>query len=193
MSKLDPQKTALILIDLQQGLMSMPLAPNSADIVLANGLRLAKALQGQGGMVIPVRVEFSDHYADRPGQYVDQPMTLPREGLPEGWATLAPEVVALKSEITITKRQWSAFFGTELDLQLRRRGFTHVIIGGLATNFGVESTARDAWQHDYAVIIAEDICSTFSDEMHLFALEKTLPRVAKIRKTDEIIAALQAA
>jgi len=173
--------------------MSMPLAPNSADIVLANGLRLAKALQGQGGMVIPVRVEFSDHYADRPGQYVDQPMTLPREGLPEGWATLAPEVVALKSEITITKRQWSAFFGTELDLQLRRRGFTHVIIGGLATNFGVESTARDAWQHDYAVIIAEDICSTFSDEMHLFALEKTLPRVAKIRKTDEIIAALQAA
>ena len=193
MSKLDPQKTALILIDLQQGLMSMPLAPNSPDTVLANGLRLAKALQEQGGMVIPVRVEFADNYADRPGQYVDQPMTLPAEGLPEGWATLAPEVVALNSEITITKRQWSAFFGTELDLQLRRRGFTHVIIGGLATNFGVESTARDAWQHDYAVIVADDICSTFSEEMHRFALEKTLPRVAKIRNTDEIIAALQAA
>ena len=67
---------------------------------------------------------------------------------------------------------------------------THVILGGIATNFGVESTARDAWQHDYAVIIAEDICSTFSEDMHRFALEKVLPRVAKIRSTDEIIAKL---
>lgn len=193
MSLLDPQKTALILIDLQQGLLSMPLAPHSPQTVITNGLRLAATMKQRGGFVIQVRVDFSSGYADRPGQDVDQPMSLPAEGLPEGWATFPPALASLDADIVITKRQWSAFFGTELDLQLRRRGLTHVVIGGLATNFGVESTARDAWQQDYAVVIAEDICSTFSTEMHLFALEKTLPRVARIRKTDEIIAQLDAA
>ncbi|HEX9447752.1 MAG TPA: isochorismatase family protein, partial [Dongiaceae bacterium] len=64
--------------------------------------------------------------------------------------------------------------------------------GGLMTNFGVESTARDAWQQDYAVLIAKDICSSFTAEMHQFAMEKTLPRVAKIRSSSEIMAALDA-
>ncbi|HVJ32071.1 MAG TPA: hydrolase [Terriglobia bacterium] len=190
MPKLDPQKTALILIDLQQGLLGMPLAPHGGEALIANSLRLAARLKRLGGLVIQVRVAFSAHYADRPGQYVDQPMSLPADGLPAGWADFPKELNGLDADIVITKRQWSAFYGTELDLQLRRRGMTHVIVGGIATNFGVESTARDAWQHDYAVLIAEDLCATFSDEMHLFALEKTLPRIAKIRKTDEIIAGL---
>lgn len=190
MSKLDPQKTALILIDLQHGLLSMPLVPHSGATLVANSLRLAAALKTLGGLVIQVRVDFSAHYADRPGQYVDQPMSLPADGLPAGWTSFPAELDGLKADLVITKRQWSAFFGTELDLQLRRRGMSHVIIGGLATNFGVESTARDAWQQDYAVLIAEDICSTFSDEMHQFSITATLPRCSKIRKTDEIIAYL---
>ena len=190
MPQLDPQKTALILIDLQQGLLSMPLAPHSGAKLVDNALRLAAALKKLGGVVIPVRVAFSEGYVDRPGQFVDQPMSLPAEGLPAGWSDFPKELDALEADIVITKRQWSAFYGTELDLQLRRRGITHVIIGGIATNFGAESTARDAWQHDYAVIVAADLCSTFSEEMHQFALEKVLPRVAKIRSTDEIIAKL---
>lgn len=192
MPKLDPQKTALILIDLQQGLLSLPILPHSAQTVVANSLGLAAKLRQLGGLVIQIRVDFSAHYADRPGQYVDQPMSLPAEGLPAGWATFPPELAALEPNLVITKRQWSAFFGTELDLQLRRRGMTHVVIGGLMTNFGVESTARDAWQQDYAVLIAEDACSSFSTEMHHFAIEKTLPRVAKIRRCAEIIAAFDA-
>jgi nicotinamidase-related amidase len=193
MPKLDPQNTALVLIDLQQGLLSMPLAPHSGAKLIDNALRLGAALKKLGGLVIQVRVEFSSGYADRPGQYVDQPMSLPAEGLPAGWADSPAELNALKADLVITKRQWSAFYGTELDLQLRRRGMTHVIVGGIATNFGVESTVRDAWQHDYAVIVAEDLCSTFSEEMHQFALEKVLPRAAKIRSTDAIIAKLNEA
>jgi nicotinamidase-related amidase len=193
MPKLDPQKTALVLIDLQQGLLSLPIMPHDAAAVIANGSRLATTVSHLGGFVIQVRVAFSSHYADRPGQYVDQPMALPAEGLPPGWSDFPPELANLTPDLIITKRQWSAFFGTELDLQLRRRGLTHVIIGGLMTNFGVESTARDAWQLDYAVLIAEDASSSFSAEMHQFALEKTLPRIAKVRRTAEIIAALDPA
>jgi nicotinamidase-related amidase len=92
----------------------------------------------------------------------------------------------------ITKRQWSAFHGTELDLQLRRRGISNVVIGGLMTNFGVESTARDAWQHNYRTIVAEDASSSLSAEMHEFAVTKSLPRVSQIRSTTEIIESLEA-
>jgi nicotinamidase-related amidase len=190
MSSLDPQKTALVLIDLQQGILAMPTAPHSPATVLANSLRLATALQKLGGLVILVRVEFSAEYADRPGQDVDQPMSLPSAGLPDDWSVLALELAALPASLVITKRQWSAFYGTELDLQLRRRGMSRVIIAGLATNFGVESTARDAWQSDYAVLIAEDACASFSDEMHQFAITRTLPRIARIRSSDEILNAL---
>jgi len=192
MPKLDPQKTALILIDLQLGLLSLPIAPHSPEAIIAKSRSVAVKLQELGGLVIQLRVDFSEHYADRPGQYVDQPMSLPAEGLPAGWAAFPLELASLAPSLVITKRQWSAFYGTELDLQLRRRGMTHVVIGGLMTNFGVESTARDAWQQDYAVLIAKDICSSFTAEMHQFAMEKTLPRVAKIRSSSEIMAALDA-
>lgn len=192
MSDFDPQKTALVLIDVQQGLLGLPIAPHSPQTVVANSLRLATTLQKLGGLVILVRVDFSPQYADRPGQDVDQPMSLPSGGLPAGWAAFPPELAALSDSLVITKRQWSAFYGTELDLQLRRRGIARMVIGGIATNFGVESTARDAWQSDYAVVIAEDACSTFNTEMHQFAITLTLPRVSRIRSTAEIIKALGA-
>jgi nicotinamidase-related amidase len=192
MSELDPQKTALILIDLQKGILAMPAAPHAPATVLANSLKLATTVQKLGGLVIQVRVAFSAQYADRPGQDVDQPMTLPAAGLPDDWTSFPPELANLNDSLVITKRQWSAFYGTELDLQLRRRGMTRVIIGGLMTNFGVESTARDAWQSDYAVLIAEDACASFSAEMHQFAITQTLPRIARIRSSTDIIDALSA-
>ncbi|MFL5157837.1 MAG: isochorismatase family protein, partial [Microvirga sp.] len=75
---------------------------------------------------------------------------------------------------------------------LRRRGISNVVIGGLMTNFGVESTARDAWQHNYRTIVAEDASSSLSAEMHEFAVTKSLPRVSQIRSTTEIIESLEA-
>ena len=116
MPDFDPQKTALVLIDLQQGILAMPAAPHSAATVLANSLRLATTLQKLGGLVILVRVDFSPQYADRPGRDVDQPMNLPAGGLPENWTAFPPELAALPDTLVITKRQWSAFYGTELDL-----------------------------------------------------------------------------
>ena len=56
-----------------------------------------------------------------------------------GWSELA-DGLAAAGDIVITKRQWGAFHGTELDLQLRRRGIRGIVLGGIATNFGVEFT-----------------------------------------------------
>ena len=90
------------------------------------------------------------------------------------------------SDICITKRQWGAFYGTELDLQLRRRGVRTIVLGGIATNIGVESTARDAWERGYAIILAEDATSGQSAELHKFAIENIFPRISRVTKSTEI-------
>jgi nicotinamidase-related amidase len=86
--------------------------------------------------------------------------------------------------------RWGAFFGTELDLQLRRRGFDTIVLTGVATNFGVEQTAREAWQLGYSVIVAGDAASAVSEAAHRFAVETILPRIARVRSTEAILAAL---
>jgi nicotinamidase-related amidase len=138
-------------------------------------------------------VAFAADNADRLRQPVDAAMPVPPGGMPAEWSEFVPDVEALHADVIITKRQWSAFHGTELDLQLRRRGVDTILLGGVATNFGVESTARDAWQHSYSVVLAEDATTSNGPDMHKFAVERILPRVARIRSTDEIVAALEAA
>jgi nicotinamidase-related amidase len=190
LSPLDPRTTALVLIDVQNGTLAMPMAPYDAATVIANSARLAERIAAAGGTVVLVRIAFSEGYADRLQQPVDVALAVPPDGLPAGWSDFAPPIAAIKPDVVITKRQWSAFHGTELDLQLRRRGIARVVIGGLMTNFGVESTARDAYQNNYAVIVAEDACASFAADMHRFAIEKTLPRVSQVRSTEQIVAAL---
>jgi nicotinamidase-related amidase len=192
MGKLAPDQTALVLIDVQKGTLGFPLAPHSAADLTATSVTLAKAFRAAGATLIYVRVAFSAGYVDRPHGATDVPMMLPPGGPQAEWSDYAPELEAIAPDLWITKRQWSAFHGTELDLQLRRRGITQVVLGGIATNFGVESTARDAWQNDYSVIVAEDACSSMGPDLHGFAIEKTLPRISMIRSSKEILGALAA-
>lgn len=188
---LDPRRTALVLIDLQNWTLGMPISPYPASTVIDNALRLAHDVKASGGTVIMTRAAFSAGYADALRQPVDVPLPLPEGGIP-------PEALAFSAEFdvepdaVITKRQWSAFHATELDLQLRRRGISTIILGGVMTNFGVESTARDAWQHSYSVIVAEDASSSINADMHRFSIEKVLPRVARVRRTADILAGLAA-
>jgi nicotinamidase-related amidase len=92
----------------------------------------------------------------------------------------------------VVKRQWGAFYGTDLDLQLRRRGVQTIVLTGIATNFGVESTARDAWERSYALVFAEDAMSALSEAAHRFAVETIFPRLGRIRPTAEIFTAMAA-
>jgi nicotinamidase-related amidase len=189
MGKLAPERTALVLIDVQKGTLGFPLQPHSAADLISTAAKLARACRDAGALVVYVQVKFAKDFADRPHGVTDTPMMLPTGGLPSDWADYPPELAAIAPDLWITKRQWSAFHGTELDLQLRRRGITTILLGGIATNFGVESTARDAWQNDYSVVVVEDACSSMP-ELHRFAIEKTLPRVSVVRSSAEVIAAL---
>ena len=190
MMSLTPAFTAVVIVDLQQGIVGLPMTPHSSAEVVARSVKLGRTLAAAGGTVVLVNVDYSAGFADRPQGSVDAPLNLPPEGLPDGWAALLPEVAQLPTTVQITKRQHSAFFGTELDLQLRRRRIENVIVTGLATNFGVEGTARDAYSLNYAVVIASDACSSTAVGLHDFAIANVLPRVARVRTTADILHAL---
>jgi nicotinamidase-related amidase len=185
MLELDPKTTALVLIDLQKGIMGHELKPYPSDRVAKAGSTLADTFRKAGAPVVLVNVGFAKDFKDALRQPVDQPFAMPPGGFPENFSELI-DGLAKPGDILVTKRQWGAFHGTELDLQLRRRGIQTIVLGGVATNMGVESTARQAWEHGYAVVLAEDAATTFSAEMHAFAFEHIFPRLGRVAKADEI-------
>ena len=185
MITLPTASTALILIDLQKGIAAHQLAPYSFEAVLAKGKELARRFRVAKAPVVLVNVAFAPDFSDALAAPVERPMLAPPGGFPGDWSELA-DGLAEASDLKVTKRQWGAFYGTDLDLQLRRRGATTVVIGGVATNMGVESTARAAHEHGYAVVLAEDAATTFSAEMHAFAFEHIFPHLGRVAKADEI-------
>jgi nicotinamidase-related amidase len=185
MLSLDPHTSALVLIDLQKGIVSRPVAPHPGAEVVTIAKELAGHFRGAGAPVVLVNVSFSADFKDALRQPVDQPFTPPPGGFPPDFSELA-DGLAQPGDIRITKRQWGAFYGTELDLQLRRRGVQTIVLAGISTNIGVESTARQAWEHGYSLVIVEDASSSTSAEMHAFSIDNIMPRLAKVTKAAEI-------
>lgn len=187
---IDPRKAALVLIDLQQGVVARPFAPHSTQSVVQNAVRLAARFRELHALVVLVNVAFHPDYRDFLDVPVDAPQQFNPASLPPNWTQLVPEVGPQPGDLLITKHQWGAFYGTELDLQLRRRAVQTIVLGGIATNIGVESTARDAYERGYHQILVEDAMSSFSAETHEFAVKNIFPRLGKIRSTNEVLSAL---
>lgn len=183
----DPESAALVLIDLQNGIVGRALAPHAASDVVARAAQLAAALRAKRGAVVYVRVDVADVLR----LPVDAPMRDPNAPPPPPSASqLVPDSGYQAGDLLITKRQWGAFYGTELDQQLRRRKIQTIILGGIATNFGVESTARAAFDRGYELIFVEDAMSSLSVPAHDFAIQNIFPRMGRVRSTAETLAAL---
>ncbi len=186
MITLDPQSTALVLVDLQKGIVGRPFEPHAGEQVVQNGKKLAERFRKAGAPVVLVNVGFSKDFKDALRQPVDQPNVMPPGGYPADFSEIV-EGLDGPGDLFVTKRQWGAFYGTELDLQLRRRGIRSIVLGGIATNIGVESTARDAWERGYSLVFAEDATSSLSSDMHRFAFEKIFPRIGYVVQSDDVI------
>lgn len=185
MLNLNPVSTALVLIDLQNGIVGMPFAPRSGMEVVAGATALTRVFRTAGAAVVLVNVAWANDFADAPPWNVDRPSPRPVGGLAAAWSTLV-DGLAQPGDLLITKRQWSAFYGTELDLQLRRRGIKTIVLGGIATNFGVESTARQAWEHGYDVLLVEDACTATFAELHGLAINHILPLITRVVCREDI-------
>jgi nicotinamidase-related amidase len=138
--------------------------------------------------VFLVRVAFSPDGKDALRPQVDAPA--PTQNPPPDWTEMVPEMGPKSGDLVITKHQWGAFYGTELELELRRRGLTTIVLCGIATNIGVESTARFAFEYGFHQIFVEDAMSALSAEEHTTTVTKIFPRIGLVRKTKEILAGL---
>lgn len=188
MSDIDLSTAALVVIDLQHGIVSRDTAPYPAQSVVNASAKLADAFRAKGRPVILVTVGWAADMADAPRQR--HAPTIARPADPEHFAALVPEIGPRPGDILVRKRQWGAFYGTDLDLQLRRRGIDTIVLTGIATNMGVESTARDAWEHGYSLLFAEDATTSFGNEMHQFAFTVIFPKLGQVTTSAAVIDAL---
>jgi nicotinamidase-related amidase len=185
LTTLDP-RSALVVIDLQQGVVGMPVAPYEAGEVLLRSAMLADAFRAHKLPVVRVRVSFAPDFADAtPGR--TEAAARGTAGMPADWDRLVDEH---PDDLVVTKRNWSAFYGTDLDLQLRRRGITQVVLTGIATSIGVESTARAAYEHGYNVTLAVDAMADGQEAAHRNSVERIFPRLGETGTTAEIIEVL---
>ena len=197
LTTLDP-KTALVLIDLQHGIVAPPAVPRSGAEVVARGKELADAFRAHGLPFVLVNVAFSPDFGDAPkGRDEEEPEPEDDsaeggedEGMPADFAVIVDELGAQDTDIRVTKHQWGAFHGTDLDTQLRRRGVTQIVLAGLVTSRGVDTTAREAYAHNYSVAFAVDAMADRGIEVHENAIERIFPQIGERATTAEILATL---
>lgn len=178
------EKTALVIIDLQNGIVNRELSPHTGVEVVQNASRLINAFTEKGAFVVLVRVSSIDG-KDMLKPSVDSKIN-PTQ-FSEGWDSYVPEIANNKNVHTITKRQWGAFYGTDLDLQLRRRGIDTIVLCGISTGIGVDTTAREAFQHGYNQIFVEDAMTAGAKEEHNYVCKHIFPRIGKLRRSEEIV------
>jgi nicotinamidase-related amidase len=174
---LDPT-AALIVIDLQKGIVGLPLLHPIEDI-LRRTRALLDAFRRRSLPVVLVNVA-----GGAPGRTEQPRGAVPRA---EGWTDLVPELNQQPSDIVVTKHSWGAFPSTDLDSRLRALGVTQVVVVGVATGTGVESTARQAYELGYHVTLAVDAMTDRSAEAHDYSINKVFPRLGETGTTEEIL------
>lgn len=184
-------RSAVVIIDVQEFQVDRSLAPHSVEQVISNSNRLIEAGRSADALVVYVQSSRLESGGDalrvvadnRPGTHgAEEP----------GWDRLAQGLFSPRADrepVTI-KRGWDAFYGSSLELQLRRHGVNQIVLTGISTNFGVEGTARSAVDRGFAVTFAEDAMTSASAELHNFAVSNIFPRIGRTCSTTDAVALL---
>jgi nicotinamidase-related amidase len=175
---LDPQ-TALIVVDLQQGIVGLPLA-HPVDAVTQRSIALLRAFRDRELPVVLVNV------AGAPTGRTDSGAGAPR-AFPEGWTDLIPDLAQEPADILVTKYARSAFTATGLTERLRELGVTQVVVAGIATSSGVESTARDAHEQGFHVTLPVDAMTDSDLARHEHSVAQIFPRIAETGTTQDVL------
>ena len=172
------RNSALVVIDLLKGIVTYPTVHPASDVV-RRAAELADAFRRHGLPVVLVTV------AGMPAGRTEQSWS--GANRPSDWADLLPELNQQPGDHVVTKRQWGAFTHTGLEAHLKKLGVTQVVIAGIATSFGAESTARHAHELGFNVTLATDAMTDMSAEAHANSIERIFPRLGETGTTREII------
>jgi nicotinamidase-related amidase len=169
---------ALIVIDLQKGIVGLPTVHPACEIV-SRSAELARAFRKRGLPVVLVNVT-----AAAPGRTDTGPRKF---SFPDDWTELVPELEQQPGDYVVSKQRVGAFIGTNLDEILRQRGVTQVFLTGVATGAGVEATARSAADYGYNVVVVTDAITDMDRETHRFCIEKIFPRLSETDTTENVL------
>jgi nicotinamidase-related amidase len=180
-TKLDTN-AGLVVIDLQKLVVSIPMARPTSEVV-ARTARLASAFREKGLPVVLVNVNGMAPGRTEAGR--------PKFEFPPGWTELVPELKPQANDYLVTKQRVGAFIGPSLDAILRERGVTQIVLTGISTSAGVESTARSAYDYGYNVAFVTDAMTDRDDETHSYCVEKVFPRLGERDTTENLLRLLQ--
>jgi nicotinamidase-related amidase len=177
-------RPALLIVDLQKGIVGLSAAHPMADVV-SHAARLADAFRSHDLPVVLINVD-----GGAPGR-AEQSRRVTE--FPAGWTDLIPELNRQPGDHLVTKRTWGAFTGTDLETRLKQAGVTQVVIAGVATSAGVESTARHAHELGFNVAVAVDAMTDMSADAHHNSITRIFPRMGETGTTQQIVDLLDAA
>lgn len=183
LTALDPVP-ALLVVDLQNGLLRAPTV-HPLDEIIDRSRQLADAFRELGLPVVLIGVE-----GNSPGR-TDSGQRAP-SSRPPGFAKPAPGLGTHPGDHHLVKNVWGAFHGTSLDALLRKAGVTQVVLTGVATSIGVDSTARHAHEHGYHVVLATDAMTDLDQQAHDNAIERIFPRLGETAETKDILDLIRA-
>jgi nicotinamidase-related amidase len=169
---------ALIVIDLQKGIVGSPTAHPTAEIIDRTA-QLARAFRERGLPVVLVNVS-----GRAPGRTDAGPSKFT---FGPDWTELVSELEQHADDYIVTKQRPGAFLGTSLDGYLRRRGVTQVVLTGVATSVGVEATARSAYDLGYNVVLVVDAMTDRNADTHRHSVENIFPRLGETDTTASVL------
>jgi nicotinamidase-related amidase len=185
--KLDPARTALLVMDYQRGIVER--FPDAARLDrAAAAIATARAVGATIGYVrvaldaaeaaaVPSTNKTFSAIAAGDGFGADDPGTQIVDAL-------APR----DGDIVVRKRRVGALSTTDLEAQLRARGVDTLILAGIATSGVVLSTLREAADRDYRLLVLADLCADSDEEVHRVLVEKVFPRQAEVTTSSELAA-----
>jgi nicotinamidase-related amidase len=185
--------TALVVIDLQDGIVKMKFAHSGPEVVKQSA-KLVEAFHQEGLPVILVNVV---PFGAPSGLVRTETPGLPKDAAGQkqareameaaGFFAIVPALGAKPGDIYVTKRTWNAFYDTDLEQQLKQLGVTNIVLCGIATSIGVEGTARAAHERGFNLTFAADAMTDMVEGAHENSLKAIFPRIGEVDSTDVII------
>jgi nicotinamidase-related amidase len=175
------KNVALIVVDLQKGIVSLPLVDQIAPVI-ERSRALIDAFRQQGLPIVLVNVAGA-----APGR-TEQPFQ--NRAFPDDWTEIVPELGALEGDLLVTKHSWGAFANTDLEAKLKARGVTQVVVVGVATATGVEATARQAYELGFNVTLAMDAMTDMRAEAQEYSFKYVFPRLGETGSSHDVIVML---
>jgi nicotinamidase-related amidase len=181
------KKTALVLIDLQKGIVQFPVV-KPANEILAKAAALVSAFRKANLPVVVVNVDPTKSLLNNMRTDANAKFT----SFPDEWFEITPEIETIEDDIFITKNAWNAFTNPNLDIELKKRGITGIILAGISTSIGVEGTARAASELGYNITFAQDATTDTNADAYEHSVKLIFPRLGEVDDTDRIIEVLAA-